>query len=155
MRVERGLAVDAIDHRHHAVEPVALHQIGMRHGGVQHRRRIGEAGGFQQHAAERAAPVVEIAQQRLQRVDQIAAHGAAQAARLQQHHVVADIFHQQVIERDVAEFVDDDGGLAQRLVLEQAVEQRGLAGAEKTGEDGEGNGLRRPPPIDAMAGLRH
>ena len=111
MRVERGLAVDAIDHRHHAVEPVALHQIGMRHGGVQHRRRIGEAGGFQQHAAERAAPVVEIAQQRFQRVDQIAAHGAAQAAALQQHHVVADIFHQQVVERDVAEFVDDDGGL--------------------------------------------
>ena len=155
MRVERRLAVDAIDHRHHAVEPVALHQIRMRHGGVQHRRRIGEAGGFQQHAAEGAAPIVEIAQQRLQRVDQIAAHGAAQAARLQQHHVVADIFHQQVIERDVAEFVDDDGGLAQRLVLEQAVEQRGLAGAEKAGEHGEWNGLRRPAPIGAMAGLWH
>ena len=30
---------------------------------------------------------------------------------LQQHHVVADIFDQQMIERDVAEFVDDDGGL--------------------------------------------
>ena len=127
----------------------------MRHGGVQHRRGIGQAGGLQQHAAERAAPVVEIAQQGLQRVDQIAAHGAAQAAALQQHHVVADIFHQQVIERDVAEFIDDDGGLAQRLVLEQAVEQRGLAGAEKAGEDGERQWLRRPAPIDAMAGFGH
>ena len=110
----------------------------MRHGGVQHRRRIGEAGGFQQHAAEAAAPVVEIAQQRLQRVDQIAAHGAAQAARLQQHHVVADIFHQQVVEADLAEFVDDDGGVGERRLFEQAVEQRGLAGAEKAGEHGRG-----------------
>ena len=113
------------------------------------------AGGFQQHAAEGAASVVEIAQQNLQRVDQIAAHGAAQAAALQQYHIVADIFHQQVVERDVAKFVDDDGGLAQRLVLEQAVEQRGLAGAEKAGEHGERNGLRRPAPIRAMAGRGH
>ena len=82
MGVERCLAVDGIDHGHDAVEPVAQQQIGMRHQRVQHRRRIGEAGGFQQHAAERAAPVVEVAQQRFQRVDQIAAHGAAQAARL-------------------------------------------------------------------------
>ena len=99
MGIERGLAVDRIDHRDHAIEPVAQQQIGMRHRRVQHRRRIGEPGGFQQHAAERAAAVVEIAQQRFQRVDQVAAHGAAQAARLQQHHVVADIFDQQVVER--------------------------------------------------------
>ena len=111
MGIERGFAVHRVDHRHHAVEPVAQHEIRMRHGGVQHRRRIGEAGRLQQHAAERAAPVVEIAQQRFQRVDQIAAHGAAQAARLQQHHVVADIFDQQMVERDVAELVDDDGGV--------------------------------------------
>ena len=155
MRVERRLAIDAVDHGDDAVEPVALHQIRMRHGGVQQRRRIGQAGRFDQHAAEGAAPVVEIAQQRLQRVHQIAAHGAAQATRLQQHHVVADIFDQQVIERDVAEFVDDDGGIAQRRVLEQAVEQRGLAGAEKAGEHGERNGLGRPAPIGAIAGSRH
>jgi hypothetical protein len=60
-----------------------------------------------------------------------------------------------VVERDVAEFVDDDGGLAKRRVLEQAVEQRGLAGAEKAGEDGERQGLRRPAPISAMAGRGH
>ena len=34
MRVEGRFAVDRIDHRHHAVEPVAQHQIRMRHGGV-------------------------------------------------------------------------------------------------------------------------
>jgi len=31
----------------YAIEPVAHHEIGMRHGGLQHRRRIGETGRFQ------------------------------------------------------------------------------------------------------------
>ena len=154
MGVERGFAVDRVDHRHHAVEPVAQHEIRVRHGGVQHRRRIGETGRLQQHAAERAAPVVEIAQQRLQRIDQVAAHGAAQAARLQQHHVVADILDQQMVERDVAELVDDDGRIGQRRVFQQPVEQRGLAGAEKAGEHGQRDGVWRPPPRGAVVRVR-
>ena len=43
---------------------------------------------------------------------------------------------------DVAEFVDDDGGLGQRRVFQQPVEQRGLAGAEKAGEHGQRDRLR-------------
>ena len=62
MGIECRRAVDRIDHREHAIEPVAQQQIRMRHRRVQNRRRIGQPGGFQQHAAERAAPVVEIAQ---------------------------------------------------------------------------------------------
>ena len=57
--------------------------------------------------------------------------------RLQQHHVVADIFDQQMVERDLAELVDDDGGLGERRILQQCVEQRGLAGAEEAGEHGQ------------------
>ena len=147
VRVEGGKSVDRVDHRHHAVEPVAQQQIGVRHGGVQHRRRIGETRGFQQHPAKSAAAVVEIAQQGFQRVDQVAAHGAAQAAALQQHHVVADIFHQQMVEADFAELIDDDGGLGERGVLEQTVEQTGLAGAKKAGQHGERNGNGGLAPV--------
>src|SRR5512139_961274 len=60
-----------------------------------------------------------------------------------------------MIERDVAEFVDDDRGLAQRLILEQAVEQRRLAGAEEAGEHGQGNWIRRPAPIGALGTRAH
>src|ERR1041385_15314 len=41
---------------------------------------------------------------------------------------------QQMIKADLAELIDDHGGACERRVLEQAVEQRGLAGAEKPGE---------------------
>src|SRR6185437_13109508 len=42
--------------------------------------------------------------------------------------------------------VDDDRGLGQRRVLEQAVEQGRLAGAEEAGEHGERDRLRRRAP---------
>src|SRR5216683_7555975 len=49
-----------------------------------------------------------------------------------------------MIEADLAELVDDHGGLGQRRVMDQAVEQRGLAGAEKARQHGEGDGFGRP-----------
>ena len=116
MRVERGGAVDRIDHRDDAVEPVAHHQIGMRHRGLQHRRRIGEAGGLQDHAAEAWRGRCRDRAAGVQRVDQIAAQRAAQAAALQQHHVVVDRLDQQMVEADLAELVDDDGGVGERRV---------------------------------------
>ena len=76
-------------------------------------------------------------------VDEIAAQGAAQAAALQQHHAVVDRFDQQMIETDLAELVDDHGGLGERRVAQQPVEQRGLAGAEEAGEHAQRNGLGR------------
>ena len=145
-------AVHRIDHGDHAVEPVAHDQIGMRHRGLQHRRGIGEAGGLQHHAAEHHAAVVEIAQQLLQRVDEIAAQRAAQAAALQQHHAVVDRLDQQVVEPDLAELVDDHRGLGERRVAQQTVEQRGLAGAEEAGQHGQRDGLDRSQGIFSKAG---
>jgi hypothetical protein len=52
-----------------------------------------------------------------------------------------------MIEPDLAELVDDHGGLGQRRVVDQAVEQRGLAGAEKAGQHGERNGFGRLPHL--------
>ena len=75
-------------------------------------------------------PVDEIGQ----RVDQFAAHRAAQAAVRQLDDAVGRLLDQQMVDRHVAELVDDDGGVGQRRVLEQPVEQRRLAGAEKAGQ---------------------
>ena len=69
-----------------------------------------------------------------QRPHQIAAHRAAEAAGIQQHGIAIQPLHQQVIEADFAELVDQHGGVAERRVLQQAVQQRGLAGAEEAGE---------------------
>ena len=134
MGFERRRAVDRVDHRDDAVEPVAHHEIGMRHRGVQHRSGVGEAGGLDDHPRKSGAAIVEIAQQALQRLDEVAAHGAAQASRRQQHDAFVDLLHQQVIEADLAELVDDDGGIGKRRVLQQAIEEGGFAGSEKAGQ---------------------
>ena len=62
------------------------------------------------------AAVVEVAQQLFERVDEVAAQGAAQAAALQQHDAVVDRLDQQMVEADLAELVDDHGGLGERRV---------------------------------------
>ncbi len=56
---------------------------------------------------------------------------------------VADMLDQEMIEADLAELVDDDGGLGERRIAQQPVEQRGLAGTEKAGEHRERNRFGR------------
>src|SRR3974377_1445102 len=106
----------------------------MRHGGIQYRRRIGEAGGFQQYAVEGAASVVEGGQQCFQRVDKGPAAGGAPAARLQSKQVVANIFDEQVVKRDLAKLIYDDGSVGEGRLFKQMVEQGGLAGAGEARE---------------------
>ncbi len=151
--VERRRAVDGVDHRDDAVEPVAHRQVGMRHRGLQHRRRVGEPGRLQHHAAEAGAAVVEVAQKLLQRVDQVATKRTTQTTALKQDDTVANLPNQQVVEADFAEFIDDDGGLGQGRVTDQAVEQRGFAGAEEAGQDREGKRFGRPG--SARGGAHH
>jgi len=108
---------------------------GVAHQRQQDRRRVGEPGRLDDDAAERRqlaarAPVKEIGQRLAQRVEQ----RAAEAPRLEQQHVVAPAGHQQMVEPDLAELVDDDDAVRHRLVPQQPVEQRRLAAAEKPGE---------------------
>src|SRR6185503_8101423 len=51
-----------------------------------------------------------------------------------------------MVERNLAEFVDDDGGLGQPRILQQCVEQRRLAGAEEAGEHGQRDRVGRLAP---------
>jgi len=48
-----------------------------------------------------------------------------------------------MVEADLAELVDDHGGFGERGVAHEAVEQRGLAGAEEAGEHRQGDGFGR------------
>ena len=80
MLVERNTSVHRIDERDDAVEPVALHQIGMRHHRVQDGGGIRKPRRFDHHAPERGALVILPAQNILKRGDEIAAHRAAEAA---------------------------------------------------------------------------
>ena len=90
------------------------------------RASAGDAAGLQ--------PVDEIGQ----RVDQFAAHRAAEAAVGKLDDAVGGLLDQQMVDRHVAELVDDDRRVGERRVLQQPVEQRRLAGAEKAGQHRDG-----------------
>src|SRR5262249_25512188 len=60
------------------------------------------------------------------------------------------VLDQKMIDPDLAELVDDDCRSGQRGLADEAVEERGLSGAEEPGEEGERN--RRPAPVRRRAG---
>src|SRR5262249_55057041 len=71
----------------------------------------------------------------VQRADEVAEHGAAEAAVFEHHDGVIAGRHQRMIEADLAEFVDHHGGLRQRRMAQAAVEQSRLAASEKSREN--------------------
>src|SRR5262249_10504806 len=78
---------------------------------------------------------VAATQQVGERLDQIAAHLAAQAAGRERDDAVVALLDQLVIEADLAKLVDDDGRSREVRLAQQMTEQRGLAAAEKAGEE--------------------
>jgi hypothetical protein len=105
---------------------------------------VGEAGGLDHGAAELGhLAAAALWKKFAQRIHQVAAHRAAQAARVEKHDVLADLAHQQVIEADLAELVDEHGGLPHGGVGEKMVEECRLAAAQEPGDDGNRDGLDR------------
>ncbi len=117
-RIELGLRLDLV-----------VHEEGLRH-----RRRIGEPGGFHQDAVEAARPL----HQPLDHADEIATHGAADAAVVHLEDFLVRLDDEIVVDADLAELVDDDGVLLAVVLGEDTVQQRRLAGAEVAGENGDG-----------------
>ena len=74
-----------------------------------------------------------------QRIDQFAAHRAAQTSVRKFDDAVGGLLDEKVVDGDVAELVDDDGGVGERRIFQKSVEQRRLAGAEEAREDGDGD----------------
>ena len=70
-----------------------------------------------------------------QRLLQIAAHRAAQAAVFQQQRAFGDALQQMMVEPDLAELVDEDQNVGQLRRAQQTLQQRGFAAAEKAGDD--------------------
>ena len=127
-----------------AVEAIDLGQHRVLHQRVEDGRRIGETRGFDDDAAEegkllRGATLVQATKRR----HEIAADGAAKTAAGEQHHVLARRFHQHMVEADLPELVDDDGGLAESRITQQLAQQGRLAAAEEAGQHRDGEPLHR------------
>ena len=115
------------------VEPRPAPDILVDEEGLRHRRRVGEAGGLDDDGVELAlAP-----HQPVEDAHQVAAHGAADAAVVHLEHFLVGADDEVVVDADLAELVDDDGVFLAVRLGQDAVEQRGLAGAEIAGEHGD------------------
>ena len=77
------------------------------------------------------APAREVAKP----IDEIAAQRAAQTARIERDDLAGDRLEQQVVEPNLAPFVDDDQRIGEFARAEQPIDQRRLAGAEKARHD--------------------
>src|SRR5205085_6534207 len=132
--VEAGQNVLGVDHGGDGIQlgarlDVVVGEEGLRDGGW-----IGEAGGFDQDGVE----LVLALHQTRKNADQIAAHGAADAAVVHLEDFFVGVDDEIVVDADLAELVDDDGVFLAVLLAQYPIQKRGLAGAQIAGQYGYG-----------------
>ena len=87
------------------VEPRLAAHVFVDEEGLRHRRGIGQAGRFDDDRVELALAL----HQPLDDADEIAAHGAADAAVVHLEHFFVRADDELVVDADLTELVDDDG----------------------------------------------
>lgn len=134
------LDMTGIHHGDGAVEAVALGDKALFPQREQHGGRIGQTSGFDDQPFEGFDFALDgLHEKPLQRLHQGALHRAADAAGIEQHHLLVHLLYQMVIQPHGAELVDEHGALPELGLLDPVVEQGGLAAAEKTGQQGHGD----------------
>ena len=120
--------------RDDAVEPVLCLHLVVEEERLGDRAGVGQAGRLDQDVVELVPPLHQVAED----ADQVAADGAADAAVVHLEDLFLGADDEVLIDADLAELVLDDGDPLAVLGGQDVVEQRGLAGAEEAGEDGDG-----------------
>nr|ART89891.1 hypothetical protein [uncultured bacterium] len=134
--VELLVAVAGIHQRDDRIEQIARSDFVIHEEGLRHRARVGDAGGFDDHAVEFDLAGVAARHQVRQGGYQVAADGAADAAVAHLHDLFASVLDENfVVDVFFAEFVFDHGNLHAVRFVQDALEQRGLAATEKAGQD--------------------
>src|SRR5690606_8799801 len=155
--VELLLAVTGVDDGDDRVEQIVVGDVVVDEEGLRDRPRIGHAGGLDDDPLETDLAAIAALAQVAEDPDQVTANGAADAAVVHLDDLLVAVLEQQVVVHALlAELVLDHRDAVAVLFPEDAVEQRGLAAAEETGEDGHRNvrvGHRNPSSDRAFYGL--
>jgi hypothetical protein len=130
--LRRVLRVDQRDDR---IEQVIVADLLVGEERLRYRTGVGHAGGLDHHAVEPDLALVALFLQRAEDADEIAAHGAADAAVIHLHDLLVAGLDDVVVDPDLAELVLDHRDALAMILLQDAVQQRGLAAAEEPGED--------------------
>jgi hypothetical protein len=126
-----------VGHGDHRVELGGVADILVDEEGLRDRGGIGEAGRLDDDRVELALAL----HQPVENADQVAANSAADAAVVHLEHLLVGADDEVAIDADLAELVDDHGELLAVVLGEDAVQKRGLAGAQIAGEHRDGNFL--------------
>src|SRR5262249_47592703 len=118
-----------------AVEQETIAQVVVDEECLGDGSGIGQASGFDENVIE-AVPAFH---QAAEDADEVAANGAADAPVVHFKDFFLGADDQLVIDADLAEFILDDGNALAMLGRQDVIEQRGLASAEKAGQNGDGN----------------
>ena len=121
--VEVLLDVARIDDGHDGVEHELLLEVVVQEEGLRDRAGIGHPGGLDDDVVELVAPLEQLAQD----AQQVAAHGAADAAVVGLEDLFFGADDELVVDADLAELVLDHGDALAVVLGKNAVEESGLA----------------------------
>jgi hypothetical protein len=117
------------------IEQVVLADLLVGEERLRHRSRIGHAGRLDDDPVEFKRAGVALLPERAEDPDQVAAHCAADAAVVHFDDLLVRFLDDRAVDADLAELVLDHRDALAVVFLEDAVQQRRLARAEKAGED--------------------
>ena len=127
--------VFGVDNRGNRIEYGTFLQKMIDEEGLRHRAGIGQAGGLDDDGIERFCAIGLPRQQAVQGADQVAAHRAADAAVVHLEQLFVGVQDEVVVDADFAELVDDHCITMTMVFRQDAVKQRGFAGAQIAGKN--------------------
>ena len=140
-------SVDGVDNRRDSAEREPNGKLRVGDHGVEHGRGLGEPGRLQHDQAEwRQRAGVPPRENVAHGVDEVAAQGATDAASVDQDGVAGQALVEQIVQSDLAPFVDDDQRVGEVGRAQEPIDQRRLAGAEKASHDVKRD-RRAPGPV--------
>ena len=139
--VQRRSPVGGIADRDHPVHPQGRAQTGRNDQRVQDRAGVSQTRCFYNDPVKGQHACRPPCDQTFQRLHQIAAHRAAQAARRQQHQFLGRRHDQVVVKPDIAKFIDDHRNPTRRGIAQQRVQQRGFPGTKIAGDQRQGDAV--------------
>jgi hypothetical protein len=133
--IEMKQDVPGIDNRDHGVNREFRLDFVVSEESLNDWPRIGQSCGLDENAIELVPAFQQIAKD----ADEISPHRAADAAVVHFEEFLFGIDDELVVDADLSEFILDHGNTQAMLLRKNPVEERGFAGSQKTGEDGDRN----------------
>ena len=143
-----AFAVDRVDDRDQGLQVELAAEAAVGGKGLQYRTRIGEPRGFDHDPLEtRDRAARPVGEQPPQRLLQIGADIAAQAAIAEQHRHIAARPQKRIVDADFAVLVDHDGRVGPFGLIEQRADQGGLPRTQKAGDRDDREPRSARPPL--------